>query len=171
MWTVKLINWLSINCNSIVCCGVNDMCCGNSCLGMCSCSWNNSCSIVFTWDASFNWATSFSINNGSDVSFWAWTVSQWNTLVGVTFACVCAATFTQWFSDQVFVDLTFWNSFWAGYLFTSSWFASVLSTAFIDDVSNFTFVGAASSSFVTADTLGGSDVIDSITSVSCAWFR
>ena len=49
------------------------------------------------------------------------------------------------------------------------WLACVLSAALVDDVSNFAFAGLALCTLVTADTLGGSDIVDSAASVDCAW--
>ena len=117
----------------------------------------------------FNWATSVGFDKSSDESFWTWTVSQWNTVFWVTFTGVCAAALSQWSSDQVFVVLAFWNWFWACDDFTSWFFTSVPSATFVNNVSDFNFIGLASSSFVTTFTLGGTNVVDSVASVDCAW--
>jgi hypothetical protein len=87
----------------------------------------------------------------------------------VTFTGVCAAAFSQWSSDQVFVVLAFWDSFWADNISTGWSFTSVTSATFINNMSDFNFIGLASSSFVTTITLGGANVVDSVASVDCAW--
>ncbi|MEC7112136.1 MAG: hypothetical protein VXW72_01255, partial [Candidatus Thermoplasmatota archaeon] len=116
-----------------------------------------------------NWATAASVNDSSDKSFWAWTLVQVNTLRWVAFALVCAAAFIILNSLQVLVVLAGWNGVWALDVFAISWDASVLSTTLIDNVDTFAFSGLASSSLVTTFSLGGSDIVDSATSVDSAW--
>ena len=127
------------------------------------------CSGVLAWDTSLNWATAASVNDSSDKSFWAWTLVQVNTLRWVAFALVCAAAFIILNSLQVLVVLAGWNGVWALDVFAISWDASVLSTTLIDNVDTFAFSGLASSSLVTTFSLGGSDIVDSATSVDSAW--
>ena len=164
--TVLVVTWIVGWWASVWSVGLGDV--SDWCLG----TWSDGalgCSGVLAWDTSLNWATAASVNDSSDKSFWAWTLVQVNTLRWVAFALVCAAAFIILNSLQVLVVLAGWNGVWALDVFAISWDASVLSTTLIDNVDTFAFSGLASSSLVTTFSLGGSDIVDSATSVDSAW--
>ena len=154
-WASDWLGWL----------GVNDKC--DWCLS--SDCWS-SC-VVFAWDTSLNWATSSMVADSSDESFWAWAMVQFDTLALVALALVCAAAFIISNSLQVLIVLASWNSVWTLNVLALLFFACVLGTAFINDMGDLAFISGALDSFITAFTLGGSDVVDGTASVNSAWLR
>ena len=123
------------------------------------------------WNTSLNWAAGISFNNSSDVSFWTWTMSQFNTLAFIALTAVCAAAFVILCGNQVLIVFTSWNGFWTGNYFAAGWFTCVLATALINDMSDLNFGFLAWNTCVTTISLSSSDIVNSIASVDCAWFR